>query len=113
MGQRPNRTTEGSVAVEATAVVAMLILLTGGTFLVLYLSFTRIWAKSALYDGLICVQENRPQLECRQIVRKRLSYLPFGTNQSLLLSDAGEGRVTLRVHNFNVEIQQLLPDTLR
>jgi hypothetical protein len=114
MDLRPNKKTKGSTLVEGTIVALVLSTLIGGVLLVLYLSFTRVWVKGALYDGLICVQEERPQSECRRIVQNRLSYLPWGTTSGLKLADSGDGSVWIEIQErLRLNVEQFLPEKLK
>ncbi|HEX4923782.1 MAG TPA: hypothetical protein VFV50_06840 [Bdellovibrionales bacterium] len=114
MVPQPKKKNSGGAAVENTVVLALLVTLVSGLFLVLYLSFAKVWTKSALYDGLICVQEGRAPATCDRNVRQRLQYLPWGRIRSLELGSDGAGRATLSVHDeIPMTVDQTLPEQLR
>lgn len=114
MALRRKTTNSGSAAVENAAVLALLVLLITGLFLVLYLSFARVWVKSALYDGLICVEEGERPAVCQREVRKRLSYLPWSRVQGLELKSGQPAEVTLHLREqMKMTVQQALPEELK
>ena len=112
MARPRNKTTKGFALIEGIVVAIGLVLLITALFMVLYLSFTKIWVKSALYDGLICVQEDRAVQECRRRVRDRLSYLPWGRILKIDLQEDGRAEIKIR-ENLTFTVQQSLPEGLK
>ncbi|MEQ1878405.1 MAG: hypothetical protein ABL958_17310 [Bdellovibrionia bacterium] len=109
-----NKKNSGQAMVESAAAVFLAIVLVAGLLLVLYLSFTKIWVKSALYDGLICVQENRAERECRRAVESRLSFLPWGAMRDLSLDKSGRGHAEILIRdNLRLNVAQDLPETVK
>ena len=100
--------------IEGAFAAFLLVLLISGLFLVLYLSFSKVWVKTALYDGLVCLKEDRSETECRRLVENRLSFLPWGSLQNLRLNKDGRATAEIAVRDrLEMEISQELPEALR
>jgi hypothetical protein len=108
------RKNSGMATTEAAFVIPLVVLAVAGVLAIMYLSFTAVYTKVALYDGLICRLERRSEPECRQLVIKRLEFLPWGKVVKLQLNPRARAKVTLNFsdqHSFNVH--QSLPRELR
>ncbi len=90
----------GSTLIEVAASLGFVVLAISSILAVLYFSFTKVWAKNALYAGLICEAQKKPNEKCQKLVRKRMSFLPFGTIKNLELSPTGHGQMTFQVKSI-------------
>jgi hypothetical protein len=116
MDQRRERATKsirGSTLIESAISSAFVTVTVTTSSFILYFAFTKVFSKSAIYDGLICIAEEKRTSVCEDLVRKRISYLPIGSVQKISLRPNGKGELTFVIDpNFKLHVTQEIPGDL-
>ena len=84
-----------------------------GALLAIYASTTRLWLQHTVHESLICLNEERPLIECEQDLRSQLQqWIVFGKIEFLHLyqtSLGGEADVQIQLgESFPLREQQRL-----
>jgi hypothetical protein len=104
----------GSTAIEVSVSMAFIVFAIISVFFVLYLSFVKVWAKTSIYDGLICLKQGEPETACHGLVMRRMQFVPFGYVGRVSLEPSGKGEMSyLLKSNWNFHFEQQLPEELR
>ena len=105
--------TRGSLALEATLSMSVILSVVLGVLLTCYLLFGKVVLRQALHQGLICIAEGHSQLTCENQIRKTSRLLSRDFRQTSIelrsKEEKWQGIINWRVFNrFPLEIRQNL-----